>query len=63
MRSQQSIRFSSFIAADATAGTGTDGEVRAGIGAAMNGVAALAGVVLLDGAAGADRPDRPTDRV
>jgi hypothetical protein len=37
MRLLPSPRFSLFIAADATAGTGTDGEVRASIGAAMNG--------------------------
>jgi hypothetical protein len=54
MRSLPSPRFSSFIAADASAGTGTDGEVRVGIGAAMNGVAVSAGVARSDGAAGAD---------
>jgi hypothetical protein len=53
MSSQPSPRFSLFIAADATAGTGTDGEVRAGIGAAMNRVLVSAGVAQSDGVAGA----------
>jgi hypothetical protein len=61
-RSLQSIRFSSFIAADATAGIGTDGEVRAGIGAVMNGAAVLAGVVPLGGMAGADHLGRQSVR-
>ena len=62
MRSLQSIRFSSFIAADATAGIGTDGEVRAGIGAVMNGAAVLAGVAPLGGMAGADHLGRQSVR-
>jgi len=55
IRSQLSIRFSSYSAADATAGTTRDGAVPAGTGAAIAGAAAWAGVVRSDGTAGADR--------
>lgn len=55
MRSRTSTRFSSSIAADASAGTRPDGGVPAGIGAVFAGAVASAGAVLSDGAAGAYR--------
>lgn len=55
MGSRSSTSFNTHTVVDATAGTGPDGEVPAGTGAAMSGAAASAGAALPDGAAGADR--------
>jgi hypothetical protein len=54
--SRTSTRFNSYSVVGATAGTGPDGEVPVGTGAAMNGAVVSAGAALPDGAAGADRP-------
>jgi hypothetical protein len=67
MSSLPLTKFSSYIAANATAGTVADGEVRVGTNAAPGGAAASAGAVLPDGAAGAGRftgliPRRESDR-